>query len=112
MTGFGDLLGMMRDLGTVKKKAQEVQEELARQTVEGSAGGGMVVATVTGRQELVGLRIDPEVVDREDVGLLEDLVKAAVGQAMAKARDLQKEAATKMLDGLPIPPGLMGVLGM
>lgn len=110
MTGFGDLLGMMRDLGAVKKKAQEVQEELGRQTVEGAAGGGMVVATVTGRQELVGLKIAREVIDPEDAELLEDLVKAAVGQAMAKARDLQKEAATKMLGGLPIPPGLMDMM--
>jgi len=112
MAGFGELFGMMRDFGAIKKKAQEVQDELARQTVEGSAGGGMVVATANGRQELVALRIDPEVVNRDDVGLLEDLVKAAVGQAMAKARDLQKEAASKMLGGLPIPPDLMGMLGM
>jgi len=110
MTGLGDLMGMMRDFGGMRQRLTQVQEELARQTAEGSAGGGMVVATVNGRQELVGLKIDPAAVNREDVALLEEMVKGAVGQAMAKARDLQREAMTKLLGGLPIPPGLMDMI--
>jgi hypothetical protein len=107
MAGFGDLLGLMRDAGALRQRIGELQEELARRTVEGSAGGGLVVATVNGRQELVGLKIDPEVVSRDDLDLLEELVKAAVGQAMAAARDLQREAVQKLLGGLPLPPGLL-----
>ncbi len=112
MAGIGDLMGMMRNLGTLQAKLGAVQEELGRQQAEGSAGGGMVTATVNGRLELVGLKIDPEVVDRDDVGLLEDMVKAAVCQAMDKARDLQREGMAKLLGGFPMPPGLEGMLGL
>ena len=112
MTGLGDLMGMMRSVGGLKAKVDALQDELARRRVEGAAGGGMVVATANGRQELVGLKIDPEVVNRDDVELLEDLVKAAVGQAMAAARDLQVAEMQKILGGLPLPPGLFeGLLG-
>ena len=110
MPGIGDLMGMMRNLGDLQGRLKAVQEELARQTVEGSAGGGMVTAKVNGRLDLVDLAIDPEVA-REDVDLLEDMVKAAVGQAMDKARDLQREGMSKLLGGLPLPPGLETLLG-
>jgi hypothetical protein len=110
MTGFGDLLGMMRDLGSLRQRMAEAQADLARQTVEGAAGGGMVTATVNGRAELVGLKIEPAAVDPKDVALLEEMVKGAVGQAMAKARDLQRESVTKLLGGMPLPPGLLEML--
>ena len=111
MGGLGDLLGLMRDAGAMKQKMKETQESLARQTVEGSAGGGMVVATANGMQEIVGLRINPQVLNAEDVELLEDLVRGAVSQAMAKARDLQRAEMSPLLGGLPLPPGLDGLLG-
>jgi hypothetical protein len=111
MGGLGDLLGLMRDAGAMKQKMKETQESLARQTVEGSAGGGMVVATANGMQEIVGLRINPQVLNAEDVELLEDLVRGAVSQAMAKARDLQRAEMSRLLGGLPLPPGLDGLLG-
>lgn len=111
MAGLGDLMGMMRNLGALQTRLKEVQEDLARQEVGGAAGGGMVTATVNGRLDLVALTIDPEVVSRDDVALLEDMVKAAVCQAMDKARDLQREGMTKVLGGMPLPPGLEGLLG-
>jgi len=107
MAGIGDLLGMMRDFGSLKERMGQIQGDLERQTVQGAAGAGMVVATVNGRQELVSLKIEPAAVDPKDVALLEELVKGAVGQAMAKARDLQREAMTKLLGGMPLPPGLL-----
>ncbi len=109
--GLGDLMGMMKDLGGVKKRMEEAQETLEHLTSEGSAGGGMVVATVNGKQELVALKIDPEVVDPEDVDLLEDLVTAAIGQAMREARDLQRQEMQKVLGGIQLPPGLEGIVG-
>jgi len=111
MTGLGDLLGLMRDFGAMKKRLAEVQEDLAARTVGGSAGGGQVVVTVNGRQELVDLRIDPAAVAVGDAGRLEELVKGAVGEAMAKARDLQREGLSKVLGGTPLPPGLEGLIG-
>jgi len=109
MAGLGDLLGLMRNAGAMKQKVKETQESLARQTVEGSAGGPGapgVVATANGMQELVGLRIDPQVVSAGEVELLEDMIRGAVNQAMAKARNLQREEMSKLLGGLPLPPGL------
>jgi DNA-binding YbaB/EbfC family protein len=111
MGGLGDLLGLMRNAGAMKQKMKETQESLARQTVEGSAGGGMVIATANGMQELVDLAIAPEVVNSGDVELLEDMVRGAVGQALAKARDLQRAEMSRLLGGLPLPPGLDGLLG-
>ncbi len=110
MAGIGDMIGMMKNLGGLQAKLQAVQDELARQTAEGSAGGGVVTATVNGRLELVDIHIEPEVVG-QDVDLLEDMVKAAVGQAMDKARALQREGMSELLGGLPLPPGLETLLG-
>ena len=111
MAGLGDLLGLARNFGDLQQKLQAVQEELARQTVEGSAGGGMVTATVNGRLELVDLKIDAAAGGRDDVGLLQDMVRAAVGQALDKARDMQREGMAKLLGGMPMPPGLLDMLG-
>ena len=114
MAGLGDLLGLMRNAGAMKQKMKETQESLARQTVEGSAGGPGapgVVATANGMQELVALKIAPEVVNSGDVELLEEMVRSAVGQALAKARDLQRAEMSRILGGLPLPPGLADLLG-
>ena len=110
MSGLGDLLGMMQNLGSLRQRMAEIQGELERQRVDGEAGGGMVTATVNGRQELVALKIDPEAVKQGDVALLEEMVKGAVGQAMAKARDVQREAVGKLLGGMPLPPGLLEMM--
>ncbi|HET6442208.1 MAG TPA: YbaB/EbfC family nucleoid-associated protein [Phycisphaerae bacterium] len=123
MGGLGDLLGLMRNAGAMKQKMKETQESLAQQTVEGSAGdpgpnpngaGGAgapgVVATANGMQELVDLKIAPEIVNSGDVELLEDMVRSAVSQALAKARELQRAEMSKLLGGLPLPPGLSDLL--
>lgn len=100
------------DMRQILKQAQQMQEqlakaqaELAERRFEGSAGGGMVTAVVTGGPQLVEVRISPEVVDREDVEMLEDLVLAAVRQAI----DAAVEAAGSEIGGLT--GGLGGLLG-
>ena len=100
----------MPDFGNLMKVAQEmqgkvaaIQEELAKKTVEASAGGGMVTAVVNGQYELVEMRIDKEVVDPNDVGMLQDLVVAATNQAIQKVRDMTKEEMSKLTGGLNIP---------
>jgi DNA-binding YbaB/EbfC family protein len=103
----------VRNLGDLQKMAQQMQQEMLRiqteleQTnVDGSAGGGVVKATVTGKQELVSLTIDPSAVDPEDVEMLQDLIVAAVNDAIKASRDL---AAQKMG---PLTGGLGGGLGL
>lgn len=98
-------------MGQVQKMQERVlamQEELGRREVEGSAGGGMVKVTANGRQEIVRLAIDPQVVDPADVSMLEDLIVAAAADARRKSQELAMEEMKKVTGGLPMPPGLFG----
>jgi nucleoid-associated protein EbfC len=98
--GMGDLLKQMQKMQTTIEK---MQEELATKTVEGTAGGGMVKVTANGRQEIIEIKIDPEVVNPKDVEMLEELVLAAVNQAREKAEKLQQEGLSGLTAGLPLP---------
>lgn len=96
--------------GNLAKMAQQMQAEMARAElelqalrVEGSAGGGAVRATVTGKLDLVGVTIDPDVVDPADVEMLQDLVVAAVGDALAQARRAGEERMARVTGGLRLP---------
>ncbi len=107
--------GKMPDLGSLMDLAQKLQgdvqrmqQELERRTCEASAGGGMVTAVVNGKYELVSLRIEKDAVDPDDVAMLQDLVVAAVNQAMAKMRDTAQQEMAKLTGGLSIP-GLPGM---
>lgn len=104
---------MAKGLGNIMKQAQlmqqkmeRMQQELASRKVEASAGGGMVTAVVNGRQQLVDLKIEAGVVDPEDVEMLQDLVMAAVNEALKKSQDMVQEEMSKVTGGLNIP-GLM-----
>ena len=103
--------GMMKQAQQLQAKMAKVQKELAGKTVEGDAGGGMVVATANGHQEITGIKISPEVVDPEDVEMLEDLVLAAIQQAREKAQALGEKEMQKATAGL-IPPGMLQGLGI
>ena len=84
----------------------KVQEELSEATVEASAGGGAVTVVVSGQQQICSVKISPEALDPEDVGLLEDLVLAAVNEAINKSKELAAEKLGAITGGLNIP-GLM-----
>jgi len=104
MPNFGELLQTAQRM---QEDLARVQDELAGKSVEGSAGGGMVVATANGRQQLVGIRIEKEIVDPSDIGMLQDLVVAAVNQALARASELAREEMSSITGGLPIKiPGM------
>ena len=79
------------------------QEELKEARVEGSAGGGMVSATVNGQGELVGVKLSKEVVDPEDVEMLEDLILAAVSDAANKAREMMEQRMGSLTGGMKLP---------
>ena len=87
---------MMQELG-------RIQEELKTATVDGSAGGGVVAATVNGKQELVSVTIDPSVVDPDDVDMLQDLVIAAVNDALRASRELAEQKMSAVTGGLRLP---------
>ncbi|MBI5787238.1 MAG: YbaB/EbfC family nucleoid-associated protein [Candidatus Schekmanbacteria bacterium] len=101
---------MKKGLGNLVKQAQQmqnkmmaVQEETAQKTVEASSGGGMVVAVVNGRQELISLTINPEVVDPKEVDMLQDLITAAVNKALADSQEMVREAISSVTGGMNIP---------
>jgi DNA-binding YbaB/EbfC family protein len=103
----------MKGLGKMMKQAQQLQakmlklqEELAGKTVETSAGGGMVKVIANGRQQLVSIQIEKEVVDPDDVEMLQDLILAATNDALTKAQEMVTEEMNKLTGGLNIP-GMM-----
>jgi DNA-binding YbaB/EbfC family protein len=99
----GSMGGMMKQLQKMQAKMEQIQNELEQAQVEGSAGGGMVKVVVNGKQDLIEIKIDPEVVDPEDVEMLQDLIVAAVNQARQKAQELQAEQMSSLTGGLNIP---------
>lgn len=91
---------MFKQMQKLQKDMERMQEELSEKEVESSAGGGMVTATVNGKMELVDLKINPEVIDPEDPEMLEDLVIAAVNEAMVKANEMAQSEMSKLTGGL------------
>ncbi len=100
MKGIGDLFKQAQDL---QERLQRVQAEAAERTVDASAGGGMVKATVNGRLELVSLHIEPSVLQGGDVEMLQDLVIAAVNQAVRGAQQQMADEMSKLTGGLKLP---------
>ena len=100
LPGIGDLFKQAQDL---QAQLQRVQEEAASRTVEASAGGGMVRATVNGGLEIVQLRIEPAALEGGDVEMLQDLVIAAVNQALRSAQQQMASEMSKLTGGLKLP---------
>ena len=100
MSGLGEM-------GNLLKQAQEMQERLQREmselTVQANAGGGMVTVTVNGHKHLLRIQIDPEVVSKDDVGMLQDLIVAAVNDAHRKVDEAMKNKMGGLLGGLGLP---------
>ena len=99
----GGFSGIIRQAQKMQKQIGKVQDELATRVVEASSGGGRVTAYVNGRQELVNLEISKEVIDPDDPGLLEDLVLAAVSQAISTSQEMVSEEVNKVTGGINIP---------
>jgi nucleoid-associated protein EbfC len=100
---------MMQQVQQMQAEMQKAQEDLAKETVTASAGGGAVKATMTGGLDLVELEIDPEVLDPEDVEMLQDLVQAAVNEAIRSAQELAASKVNAAAGGLGGPGGLGGL---
>jgi nucleoid-associated protein EbfC len=98
-----DIKSMMKQAQKLQAKMAEMQAEMGNRTVTAQAGGGMVEATVNGRQELLSLRIDPEVASPDDVEMLQDLILAAVNEALNRSREMMAQEMTKLTGGMQIP---------
>ena len=100
MKGMGN---MMKQAQKLQSQMTKLQEELADRTVESSSGGGMVTVVANGRQQIVSIQIENEVVDPDDVEMLQDLVLAAVNDALAKAQEMVSSEMGKLTGGMNIP---------
>ncbi len=100
---MGNMNQMMKQVKKMQEQMKKAQEELGGKMVEGTAGGGVVTVTVNGHKKLVNVNIKPEAVDPEDVEMLQDLVLAAVNDALTKADELANQDMGKFTGGMNIP---------
>ncbi|MDY0350971.1 MAG: YbaB/EbfC family nucleoid-associated protein [Desulfobulbaceae bacterium] len=98
-----DMSELMKHARQFQERLGDIQQELGSRTVTGSAGGGMVTATLNGRLELIDLHIEAQVVNPGDVSMLQDLVIAAVNDGLIKARQLAQSELGKLTGGMNIP---------
>ena len=100
MKGFGNL---MKEAQRLQQQMAALQEEVAQKKVQATAGGGMVTVEANGKQEIVSIKIDPEVINKDDAQMLEDLVLAASNEALRKSRELVQQELGKLTGGMKIP---------
>lgn len=98
-----NLQEMMRQAQRMKAKIEKVQKEIGEKAVEGTAGGGMVVVTANGKNEILSVKIEKEVVDPDDVEMLQDLIVAASNQALSRAQEMMQSELSKVTGGMGIP---------
>jgi DNA-binding YbaB/EbfC family protein len=104
---FGDL---MKQAQKMQQEMGRIQEESKKKTVEASAGGGMIVATANGAMEIVSIKIEKDVVNPDDIEMLQDLVVAAINEALRRAQQMVSEDMSKVTGGMNIP-GLGNLFG-
>lgn len=102
-SGFGDMSSLLKQAQEMQRRMQQAESSLAERILEGSAGGGAVKAYVAGNLEIQAVKIDKDAVDPDDVETLEDLVTAAVRQAMTSARELRDKEMSKVTGGMNLP---------
>lgn len=100
---LGNLQNMLQQARNMKENIEELKEKLADERVEASAGGGMVNVTMNGKFEIVDVKIDPEVINKDDPEMLETLVRAAMNDAVRKVQELVKAKMTELTGGIDIP---------
>ena len=102
-----NMMKLMKQAASMQKDMEKVQTELAEREVEFTAGGGMVTATARGDMSIVSIKIDPKVIDPDDVEMLEDLVQAAVDGALKEAKEMTAKEMGKITGGMGLPlPGM------
>lgn len=106
MGNMGNMNGMMKKVQKLQADMAKMQEELKKKTIDVSAGGGAVKVVMNGEKQLQSLKIDPKAVDPEDVEMLEDLLCAAINEAVRKVDEMMTSEMGKLTGGLNLPPGM------
>jgi DNA-binding YbaB/EbfC family protein len=106
MGNMGNMSGMMKKMQKLQADMAKMQEEVKKKTVDVSAGGGAVKIVINGEKQIQSLKIDPAAVDPADIEMLEDLISAAVNEAIKKVDDMMTQEMGKLTGGLGLPPGM------
>lgn len=104
--GIGNMGNLFKQAQEMQAKLAQIQEDLAKKSVEASSGGGMVHVKVNGQFALSSIKIDPSVINSQEVEMLEDLIQAAINEGMRRAREMVSEEMSKLTGGIKVP-GLM-----
>lgn len=102
----GNMNNLMKQAQKMQRQMEETTQELETKTYEASAGGGVVKVMISGKKEVISVKIDEEVVDKDDIEMLEDLIMAATNEALRMAEEASQDAMSKMTGGLGLPGGL------
>ena len=102
----GNMNNMMKQVQKMQREMAKLQEEVEQRTVEASAGGGVVTVLASGKKEIISITIKPEVIDPDDVEMLQDLITAAVNEAIRQADEMISREMSKITGGLNLPGGL------
>jgi DNA-binding YbaB/EbfC family protein len=106
LRGVGQFAGLMKNLPKIKEEVEQLQGRLGQLVAEGDAGAGMVKVRCNGRMEIIGVTLSEEATKGSDREMLEDLIRAAVNQAIARAKQQAAEETSKMATNLGLPPGM------
>ncbi|HXG31008.1 MAG TPA: YbaB/EbfC family nucleoid-associated protein [Thermodesulfobacteriota bacterium] len=104
---LGNIQNMLKQAQKVKEQIERIQAEAGEKTVEASSGGGMVTVVAKAKGEIVSVKIEPEIVKEGDIEMLQDLITAAVNEALSRGQEIMKEEVAKAATGFGLPPGLI-----
>ena len=103
----GNIQNMLKQAEKMKEQIEKLQAEAGEKTVEASAGGGMVTVVAKAKGEIISIKIEPEIIREGDLEMIQDLITAAVNEALSRGREILKEEISKAASGLGLPPGLI-----
>ncbi len=105
--GGGNIKNLLKQASKMKEQMEKLQAEAGEKIVEASSGGGMVTVVARAKGEVVSIKIEPEIISDEDIDMLQDLITAAVNEALKRGQQLMQEEVSKIAGNLGLPPGLL-----
>ncbi len=105
--GGGNMKNLMKQANQMKEKMDKLQAEAGEKVVEATSGGGMVTVEAKAKGEVISIKIEPEIVQDSDIDMLQDLITAAVNEALKRGQDIMQDEVSKAAGGMGIPPGLL-----
>jgi len=105
--GGGNIKNLMKQANQMKEKMEKLQAEAGEKTVEATSGGGMVTVLAKAKGEVLSIKIEPNLLQDDDIEMLQDLITAAVNEALNRGQDIMKDEVSKAAGGMGIPPGLL-----